>query len=105
MAKKKLTDALVTALEPAEKQYLVRDTEVPGFFVMVGARTKTWTIQIDVTDLLTGKAKTRRQSLGGFPDVGTREARRLAEEARAELRKGTQGERADTVRGVARAAR
>ncbi len=88
MAKKKLTDALVTALEPAEKQYLVRDTEVPGFFVMVGARTKTWTIQIDVTDLLTGKAKTRRQSLGGFPDVGTREARRLAEEARAELRKG-----------------
>jgi hypothetical protein len=59
VAKKKLTDALVTALEPAKKQYLVRDTEVPGFFVMVGARTKTWTIQIDVTDLLTGKARER----------------------------------------------
>lgn len=88
MAKKKLTDAHVGAMEPAEKQYLVRDTEVPGFFIMVGARTKTWTIQIDVTDPLTGKAKTRRQSLGKFPDVGTREARRLAEEARTELRKG-----------------
>ncbi len=88
MAKMKLTDALVSALEPADKQYLVRDTEVPGFFLMVGARTKTWTIQIDVTDPLTGKAKTRRQAIGKFPGVGTREARRLAEEARTELRKG-----------------
>lgn len=97
MSKLKLNKAIVEGLEPAGSQYLVRDTEVPGFFVMVGARTKTWMIQIDVKDALTGKTKTRRMTLGRFPDVGVAEARRLAEEARIEARKGVAPSKGKTL--------
>ena len=78
--KLKLTDALVYVMELAEKQFLVRDTELLDIFIMIGVRTKMRTIQIDVTDPLTAKTKTRRQTLGRIPEVGTREARKLAEE-------------------------
>jgi hypothetical protein len=47
-ARTRLTDAAVRALPLAgEGQYIVRDTELPGFFVVVGTRTKTYTIQTD----------------------------------------------------------
>ncbi len=97
MSKLRLNKAIVEGLEPADSQYLVRDTEVPGFFVMVGKRTKTWMIQIDVKDALTGKTKTRRMTLGRYPDVGVAEARRLAEEARIEARKGVAPSKGKTL--------
>lgn len=96
--KLKLNDALVEGLEPeAGKQLLVRDTEVPGFFVVVGARTKTWTVQLDVKNPLTGKVSTERKKLGRFPEVRTREARKLAEEKRTELRRGKPSDSKMTV--------
>ena len=45
----KLTKDVMDKLPPAAQgQYVVRDTEEPGFFVVVGARTKTFTVQVDV---------------------------------------------------------
>ena len=55
----RLTDAAVRALPFADEgQYIVRDTELPGFFLVVGTRTKTYTIQTDIRAL--GRRRTIR---------------------------------------------
>lgn len=60
-----MTDKLPPA---ALGQYVVRDTEEPGFFVVVGARTKTFTVQVDVLDVL-GKRHTK---MGTMPPSSRR---------------------------------
>ncbi|THD60652.1 MAG: DUF4102 domain-containing protein [Phenylobacterium sp.] len=86
--KKTLTDKVVLQLPlSTDGQYIVRDTELPGFFVRVGARTKTFTVQADFrTD---GKRVTKKISIGSSEDMTTREARVAA---RAALVKILQGE-------------
>jgi integrase len=71
-----LNDRLVRALPLAERgQYIKRDT-LAGFFVVVGRRAKTFTIQTDVHGL--GERKTVRRMLGRFPDIKCDEARAKA---------------------------
>jgi integrase len=80
-ARTRLTDATVRALPLAnDGQYIVRDTELPGFFVVVGKRTKTYTIQTDIRSL--GRRRTVRKAIGRHGLIGAREARA---EARREL--------------------
>ena len=44
-----LTDKAILALQfTASGQQIVRDAELPGFFVMVGKRTKTFMVQADL---------------------------------------------------------
>ena len=40
-----LTDRSIARLCAGEKQYKVRDSELPGFFVLVGKRRKTFMAQ------------------------------------------------------------
>lgn len=61
-------------------QYIVRDDELPGFFVVVGKKAKTYTIQVDVRSL--GKARSVRKIIGRHPDWDAGQAR---QQARAEL--------------------
>ena len=83
-----LTDDLIRR-EPlaAAGQRIVRDDKLRGFFVVVGARSKTFTVQIDVPQRL-GKARTVKRAIGRFPDMSTRDARRAAEAAIVEIRAG-----------------
>jgi len=72
-----LTDRVIIGLEPTKgRQKIVRDSELPGFFVMVGSRSKTFMVQ---GDLRQGE---RRQSLrmkvGKVGKITTREARAKA---------------------------
>ena len=78
MATTRLTDEAVRRLRPAEEagQYIVRDADLPGFFLVVGRRAKTFTVQYDIREL--GGRSTRRRSIGRFGQVSAREARAAA---------------------------
>jgi hypothetical protein len=70
-----LTDRLIARLPLASlKQYKVRDRELPGFFVLVGKRKKSFMVQgefwRDGTREFAAQVK-----LGEFGDISTREAR------------------------------
>lgn len=55
-------------------QYLVRDATLPGFFVVVGKRTKTFTVQCDVKDEL-GRRRTKKVALGRVGELTAKQAR------------------------------
>lgn len=83
-----LTDDKVDRLPPADKgQYIVRDAKLHGFFVVVGKRAKTWTIQVDTRRL--GVRQTHRVALGRAPEMGVKAARAEAMTMIAQLQKGT----------------
>ena len=81
----KLSKDVMDKLPPAASgQYIVRDTEEPGFFVVVGARTKTFTVQVDVVSPL-GKRSTKKRAVGKWPEVSVADARKAAREAKVEI--------------------
>jgi integrase len=85
--KKTLTDKVVSQLPLSDDgEYIVRDTELPGFFVRVGARTRTFTVQSEFWK--DGKRSTRKVSLGSSDDMTTREARIAAKAALAKIALG-----------------
>lgn len=72
-----LTDKNVLGLPLAAKgQYLARDTELSGFFVLVGARTKSFMIQADLR--ADGKRQTIRMKVAEVGQGNTRDARARA---------------------------
>ena len=72
-----LTDKEVARLPIPEKGwYLARDTELKGFFVVVGRKTKTFTIQGDLRK--SGKRDTIRVAVGEASEISTRDARQIA---------------------------
>ena len=92
MQQTKLTKEVLDKLPPAATgQYIVRDTEEAGFFVVVGARTKTFTVQVDVLDVL-GRRATKKRAVGKWPQMGVAEARKAAKEVKVAL--GNEGVRA-----------
>lgn len=72
-----LTDKYVRDLPPDTERYIRRDDRQPGFFVMVGEKTKTYFVQFDYRDAL-GKRKTRRAKLGRADQITAQEARAKA---------------------------
>lgn len=83
-----LTDRLIARLPLAShKQYKVRDTELPGFFVLVGKRKKSFMVQgefwRDGTREFAAQVK-----LGEFGDISTREARSKAKDALGSIARG-----------------
>lgn len=58
------------------KQRIVRDTELPGFFLRIGARTKAYMIQGDLR--IDGVRQTVLMKVGTAGDISTREARAKA---------------------------
>ncbi len=72
-----LTDRNIVALPLApEHQYIVRDAEQAGFFLLVGSRSKTFMIQADLR--VPGGRETIRMKVGGVGKVNAREARSMA---------------------------
>ena len=82
-----LTDKEIARLPaPASGWYLARDTELKGFFVVVGRRKKTFTVQ---GDLRVGtKRQTIRVAVGEAGDISTREARGVGKGFLAQIAKG-----------------
>ncbi len=65
-------------LPPARaSQYIVRDKKLPGFFVVVGKRRRTYTIQVDTRRL--GVRKTVREAIGRAEDWDASDARKEAQ--------------------------
>jgi hypothetical protein len=72
-----LTDKAIAQLPaPKEGWYLARDTELKGFFVVVGKRRRTFTVQGDLRQ--GGKrASSIRVSIGNASEMSTRAARAI----------------------------
>lgn len=82
-----LNDRMIDRLAlGTDERYIVRDADIPGFFVLVGARRKTFTVQGEFRK--NGKRYTKRIALGTTDELTTRDARVLAKEALAKIAKG-----------------
>lgn len=83
-----LTDKIIAQLPPPKDGwYLARDTELKGFFVVVGKRKRTFTVQGDLRQ--NGKrASSVRVSIGDTSEMSTRTARATAKEYLAQISKG-----------------
>lgn len=82
-----LSDKAVLRLSLANKgQYLVRDTEMRGFFLVVGVNKKTFTVQGE--HWKDGKRSSKRLAVGVAGDISTRDARIKAKELLAKIAKG-----------------
>ena len=82
-----LTDRSIAGLPLAvSSQYFVRDTELPGFAVLVGKRKKTFVVQGDIRK---GAQRLSIQlKIGGVSEKTTREARAEAKELLGKIAKG-----------------
>src|SRR5260370_31431281 len=82
-----LSDKAIIALRFASSgQQIIRDTELPGFFVMIGKRTKTFMAQGDLR--VDGKRQSIRIKIGEVGEIKTREARAKAKELLGSIAKG-----------------
>ncbi|WP_375790808.1 integrase arm-type DNA-binding domain-containing protein [Bradyrhizobium sp. vgs-9] len=83
-----LSDKAIAQLPtPEDGWYLARDTELKGFFVVVGRRKRTFTVQGDLRQQ--GKrASSIRVSIGDARELTTRAARAIAKEYLAQISKG-----------------
>lgn len=68
----------------AASQYIERDDKLPGFFVVVGKRTKTFTVQVDGRKP-DGTRTSRREKVGTFPEMSVTAARERARSLQIEL--------------------
>ena len=82
-----LTDRTIDRLPPAMRgQYVVRDEELRGFFVVVGAKRKTFAVQGECWR--DGKRHYKKVTLGRAGDMTTRDARVQAKAMLAKIAKG-----------------
>jgi len=92
-----LTDKSIARLCAGEKQYKVRDRELPGFFVLVGKRRKTFMAQGEFWR--DGVREFAVQvTLGDFGEMTTRQARGKAKEALGSIAKGQRPGEAPTIK-------
>lgn len=87
MSKVSLSDRVISAL-PMTKgaQKIVRDADLPGFFVMIGARSKTFMVQ---GDLRQGELRhSLRMKVGDVGRLTTREARAKAKALLGQIAEG-----------------
>jgi hypothetical protein len=82
-----LTDRVVDRLPPAvEGQYVVRDEELRGFFVVVGAKRKTFTVQGECWK--NGRRHHKKVAIGRAGEITTRDARVQAKAMLAKIASG-----------------
>ena len=83
-----LTDKAIAQLPaPDEGWYLARDTELKGFFVVVGKRKRTFTVQGDLRKDAK-RVSSVRVSIGDTREISTRTARATAKEYLAQISRG-----------------
>src|SRR6266852_8372268 len=83
-----LTDKTIAQLpNPNDGWYLARDMELKGFFVVVGKRKRTFTVQGDLRQ--GGKrASSIRVAIGDASEISTRTARATAKDYLAQISRG-----------------
>jgi hypothetical protein len=83
-----LTDKTITQLPtPKDGWYLARDTALRGFFVVIGKRKRTFTVQGDLRR--DGRrASSVRVSIGDTSEMSIRSARAIAKEYLAQISQG-----------------
>jgi len=82
-----LSEKLIIALRLAPKgQHVIRDTELPGFFLLIGKRRKTFMAQGDLR--ANGRRKSVRIKIGEVGQIKTREARAKAKAILGSIGKG-----------------
>src|ERR1700746_2589235 len=82
-----LTDKSIAFLCAGEKQYKVRGSALPGFFVLIGKRRKTFMAQGEFWR--DGVREFAAQvKLGDFGEMTTRQARGKAKDALGSIAKG-----------------
>ena len=87
MPRVRLTEPMIQA---ARKPGELWDTDVPGLFLRVQARKKTWGIRYVFAPNDAGHASTkRRDQLGAYPGLGLYDAREKARQVLRELESGT----------------
>lgn len=104
-----LSDKAIAQLPaPEDGWYLARDTELKGFFVVVGKRKRTFTVHGDLRQR-GRRASSIRVSIGDASELTTRAARAIAKEYLAQISKGqhpkarqdSRAEQGETDRNVA----
>ncbi len=99
-----LNDKMIGRLALADKgQYLVRDTDLTGFFLVIGTKKKTFTVQGEFWR--DGKRHHKKVAIGSTDDLTTREARTLAKDVLAKIAKGEYAEEAKANEAKAEAAK
>ena len=82
-----LTDKEVSHLPiPEEGWYLARDADLKGFFVVVGRKTKTFTVQGDLR--VGARRQTIRVAVGEASHMSTRDARVIAKSYLSQIARG-----------------
>lgn len=82
-----LNDKMIARLSLADKgQYVVRDTELKGFFLVIGKKKKTFTVQGEFWR--DGKRHYKKVAVGTADDMTTRDARTEAKDILAKIAKG-----------------
>jgi integrase len=95
-----LTDKAIARLPaPKDGWYLARHTELKGFFVVVGKRKRTFTVQGDLRQV--GKrASTIRVAIGDASEISTRIARATAKDCLAQISRGQHPKAEERASGV-----
>lgn len=85
MPSARLTQALAESAKPGD---FLCDDKTVGLMLIAQKRVKTWAVQREVKDPLTGLRKTARVKLGHFPALSVQEARELAKDELRKMEKG-----------------
>jgi hypothetical protein len=82
-----LNDKMIARLALADDgQYVVRDADLKGFFLVVGKRKKTFTVNGEFWK--DGKRHPKKVAIGAADEMSTRDARTAAKDILAKIAKG-----------------
>ncbi len=93
MPKTKLTKTAVDAAGPQQKDYELRDTVVPGFLLKVTPTGR----KIFMVQYRTNSGERRKPAIGRFGELTVEQARRIAQDWLAEVRRGKDPSAAKTA--------
>lgn len=82
--KQKLTKRIVDTLQPAQNDYVLRDTEIPGFGVKITPKGR----KVYFLYYRTAAGRERRPSIGKHGEVTCEQARKIASTWLADVKKG-----------------
>jgi integrase len=83
---KRNIDKKIPFAESGQADYF--DTELKGLLLRVGKSSKTFYVQVDVKDPVTGKFKTIKEKLGVYGEIAPEQARQMAPDIIRRIREG-----------------
>jgi hypothetical protein len=83
---KRNIDKMIPFTESGQVDYF--DTELKGLLLRAGKSSKTFYVQVDVRDAVTGKFKTIKEKLGVYGEITPEQARQMAPDIIRRIREG-----------------